>query len=430
MIRKLKRNKNIRKNKNSTNKIQKINKFIILFSIIISNNLLSSKNNSKINFQKLIPSYLFKTKFKLNPDEIIYMGERKLIKDVINSYLSLIGDKYKSAKDIEAQKLYNYSLLKSLSEEPILLNDIRNSLLKAISGMAHKNLSQVNTIFLTENMNFGNALVCLNNLIFYCEIIGCKNITLNRNNRDRKNWYIKDPIISENPKLTIQLGDRIDCNENSTACIPLGNFFFPLVTKVQLRVNVVKDEILRNLPKIVTDPNDLYIHFRTGNIFRDIFEFYAQPPFCFYDKIIKNNKFNKIYIIAEDDSNKIIAELMNKYPTIIYKPNNVDIDIAYLSHAYNIVGSTSSFLCSIIKLNDNLKYLWEYDIYRETEKIYHLHYHFFNFQNTFTIYSMKPNDTYRNELFVFRHSEEQIKLMFEDKCPYDFIIFQSKYDIS
>ena len=43
---------------------------------------------------------------------------------------------------------------------------------------------------------------------------------------------------------------------------------------------------------------------------------------------------------------------------------------------------------------------------------------------------MKPNYTYRNELFVFRHSKKQINLMFEDKCPHDFIIFQSSYDIS
>jgi hypothetical protein len=157
-------------------------------------------------------------------------------------------------------------------------------------------------------------------------------------------------------------------------------------------------------------------------------ELYAQPPFCFYDKIIKSNKFNKIYIIAQDEGNIVMKELFKKYPTIIYKRNILDVDIAYLSYAYNIVGSTSSFLCSIIKLNDNLKYLWEYDIYRLSEKIYHLHYHFFNFPNTFTIYSMKPSEIYRNGLFIWKFSEEQKKLMIEDKCPYNFTILKSNYD--
>ena len=418
-----------KKNLNILNKKKKI---VILLLLIILNHLYFSKDNSKINFQKLIP-FIFKRtkiKLKLNPDEIIYMGERKLMKDVINSYLLLITDKYKVQKDREAKKLYNYLFLKNVSEEPNLLNEIRKYLLNVISRKVHKNFSQIDTVFLTHNSNFGNSLACLNNLIYYCEILGCKNITLNKNNTDRKNWHIKNPIISKKPKLTIQLGTNIDCNEKNTACMPLYSFFFPFVARFQLRFNVIKDEILRNIPKLVTEPNDLYIHFRTGNIFRIIHYFYAQPPFCFYDKIIKNYKFNKIYIIAQDDSNKIINELINKYPKIIYKRNNLDVDIAYLSYAYNIVGSTSSFLCSIIKLNDNLKYLWEYDIYRFSEKIYHLHYHIFNFPNTFTIYSMRPTDFYRNELFVWKHSPYQIKLMHEDKCPYDFITFKSNYDIS
>jgi len=386
-----------KKNLNILNKKKKI---VILLLLIILNHLYFSKDNSKINFQKLIP-FIFKRtkiKLKLNPDEIIYMGERKLMKDVINSYLLLITDKYKVQKDREAKKLYNYLFLKNVSEEPNLLNEIRKSLLNVISRKVHKNFSQIDTVFLTHNSNFGNSLACLNNLIYYCEILGCKNITLNKNNTDRRNWHIKNPIISKKPKLTIQLGTNIDCNEKNTACMPLYSFFFPFVARFQLRFNVIKDEILRNIPKLVTEPNDLYIHFRTGNIFRI--------------------------------SNKIINELINKYPKIIYKRNNLDVDIAYLSYAYNIVGSTSSFLCSIIKLNDNLKYLWEYDIYRFSEKIYHLHYHIFNFPNTFTIYSMRPTDFYRNELFVWKHSPYQIKLMHEDKCPYDFITFKSNYDIS
>ena len=58
--------------------------------------------------------------------------------------------------------------------------------------MAQKNLSQIDTIFLTDTVNFGNAVICLNNLIFYCEVLGCKNITLNS---EKTNWYIKNPII-------------------------------------------------------------------------------------------------------------------------------------------------------------------------------------------------------------------------------------------
>jgi len=437
----MKRNKNKnsikrkdKKNIKSTNGFKKIIKFEILLFIILINNILPSKKYTNINFQKLNPFNLIKkTKLKLNPGEIIYMGERKLIKDVIKSYFSLISDRYKEEKDKEAERLYELSLLKDLPEDPILLNNIKKSLLDAISKGLHKNLSKIDTVFLRQNGNFGNSIICLNNIIFYCEILGCKNITLNKRNIGGRPWHIKNPIILEDHKLTIQVGDYVDCKKETTLCTEFRDifFFFPLVVRVQLRVNYIKDEILRNIPKIVTDPNDLYIHLRSGDIFQayNSNRFYAQPPFCFYDKIIKSYKFNKIYIIASDESNIVINELFNKYPTLIYKRNHLDVDIAYLSYAYNIVSSTSSFICSIIKLNDNLKYLWEYDIYRLSQKIYHLHYHFFNFPNTFTIYSMKPSDIYRNELYIWKFSEEQKKLMIEDKCPNNFTTLRSNYDL-
>ena len=40
----------------------------------------------------------------------------------------------------------------------------------------------INKLFITSNFNFGNILVLLNKLIFYCEIIGCKNIILDKKN--------------------------------------------------------------------------------------------------------------------------------------------------------------------------------------------------------------------------------------------------------
>ena len=123
-----------RKNNNSTIDFRKITKIEILLFIILLNNILPSKKYSNIKFQELNPFNLFKrTKPKLNPGEIIYMGERKLIKDVINSYFLLISDKYKIEKDKEAGRLYNYTLLKDLPEDPILLNDIKKSLLNSIS---------------------------------------------------------------------------------------------------------------------------------------------------------------------------------------------------------------------------------------------------------------------------------------------------------
>ena len=96
------------------------------------------------------------------------------------------------------------------------------------------------------------------------------------------------------------------------------------------------------------------------------------------------------------------------------------VDISYLLYGYNIVASVSSFLITTIKFNDNLKNLWEYDLYKMNEKFSALHFHFFKSYKKFKIYTMMPSNNYRSKMFKWKKSEEQLKLMIEETCPNDF----------
>lgn len=85
------------------------------------------------------------------------------------------------------------------------------------------------------------------------------------------------------------------------------------------------------MPKIKLSGKDLYIHIRSNDIFNINPQFpYAQPPLCFYEKILSNFKYNRVYIIASDTSNPVILKLINKYHNVIYKVNNLKIDISLL----------------------------------------------------------------------------------------------------
>ena len=200
--------------------------------------------------------------------------------------------------------------------------------------------------------------------------------------------------------------------------------FFNL--KIENRFSVIKAEILKNLPKVKVKLNDLYIHIRSGDIFSkeasspSFAPSYAQLPLCFYTKIIEQNKFNKIYIISEDKLNPIIDILLTKYKNIIYNNNSLETDISYLIYAYNIVGSISSFITSIIKLNDNLKKFWEYDIYQMEHKLYHLHHSLYDYPRNYTIYRMEPSEKYKKEMYVWTKSDKQLKIMINDTCPNKF----------
>ena len=125
-----------------------------------------------------------------------------------------------------------------------------------------------------------------------------------------------------------------------------------------------------------------------------------------------------------DHSNVVLDALLNKYNNIIHNTNNLEYDISLLCHAYNIVVSVSSFAFSAIKLNDNLKNLWEFDMIRLSNKFLFLHHHIFKFKIKYRIFTMKPSEIYRKKMFKFKNSSDQIKLMLEDKCPYDFKIIK------
>lgn len=139
------------------------------------------------------------------------------------------------------------------------------------------------------------------------------------------------------------------------------NFYFYKNYIVPIpKIYIIKNEILRNIPKFNINPNDLYIYIRSGDIFIKPHHNYSQPPFCFYQSILNMFKFKNIYIIAKNKNNPIRNKLLIQFPKINYKINDLKVDIAYLIYAYNILDAYSSFLINIMRLNDNLKWVFDY----------------------------------------------------------------------
>ena len=114
---------------------------------------------------------------------------------------------------------------------------------------------------------------------------------------------------------------QINCENSTTLCISFegGMCLNPYIIKQRIRINLLKEEILRNLPKVKTNASDLYIHIRSGDIFSDsINPSYSQPPLCFYQEILNQFKFNNIYIISINKKNPVIEKLIKKNRKIKY----------------------------------------------------------------------------------------------------------------
>lgn len=304
---------------------------------------------------------------------------------------------------------------------PLILKEKQN-LLNLLSNYSGHVIKNVNTIFYSPNNRFGNQLIIISKIIFFCEILGCKRIILNRKN----NWFIKNKIDYAKYNMTIETGIKSDCKKKKTIFdISINWFYYYSFIKPELKINVIKNEILSNIPKITTNPNDLYIHIRSGDIFENnnlCNEYYSQPPLCFYQTIISNNKFRKIYIISEDTKNPVINKLIQSNPSILYNKNDIKMDISYLVYAYQIIGSFSTFLNIIIRMNDNLKYLWEYNLPSMKSKIIHCHHSCIKPFKNIIYYIMEPSDNYKKVMTRWNCSKVQLALMINEKCNNTFII--------
>ena len=398
----------------------------ILKSFFIKNH----KNKPKIKlglFIKKVMTFLTIIYFLLWPTNSLI--KKKLVERMSNlsptqqkeieNYLLPIPSRYEKHKNRELVKVINYLQLKNYSEitnsteKYEIQKELFNELKSFSNKNLNKNISEVKIIYLKESLKFGNSMILLNNLIAYCEVLNIRNIYLNID----MDWPIVDDIFTDRVNIYFVSPYQIECEDKAVLCPEYKPFYYLAVVKPEIRINLFKEEVKRNLPTINTDRNDLYIHIRSGDIFkRRPNTVYAQPPLCFYQKILNNFFFKNIYIVAENKKNPLIDLLTKEFPEIIFIDNYIETDAAILSNAYNIVGSMSSFLTTLVMINDNIKNYWDFDNYRLSEKYLHFHHDIYKLKVNYTLYEMKPSEDYRKEMFVWRNSKRQIDLMINEKC--------------
>ena len=305
-----------------------------------------------------------------------------------------------------------------------IINFIRQNEIKRILRKISKNLFHVNSIFITGKAHFGNFLISINNAIIFCELFACKKIIIQKNN----NIFINHTIFYPKYNIAIQPNQLI-VNEN-IIILNIWYFFFLDIKSLGdvNRLNILREEILNNLPKLKTHRDDLSMYIRSGDIFivKNPIISYAQPPLCFYENILNQFKFRHVNIISENDLNPVIPHLKKKYSYIKFKKNDLKYDIAILANSFNIVSAISSFIISIIKLNENIKFLWEYDSFTLRDKYHYLHPLVYSFSYNYIIYKMDASLNYKKFMYPWLNSKEQKQMMLIEKCKENFTIIKSR----
>ena len=298
--------------------------------------------------------------------------------------------------------------------------------MKKISKYINRNITSIKKIIYKNNARFGNILLLINKIIFFCEIIGCNEITL----KGKSFWFITNNIFIADNNLTINKYNNMNhinnTNNGETIYFDSFNiFFYGFKIKPKIRIHFLKNEIIKNLPFLNISKSDLYIHIRSGDIFTTcIHKPYAQPPLCFYKSIFDNFNFSSIYLVTENKNNPIINKLISKFQNIIYLEQDLKYDLSCLINGYNVVGSISSFLYTIIMLNSNLQNFFEYNLMPIHQKIVQYHYDLFKFPYSFTAYVMEPSKYYRETMRHWKNNRKQRKLMIKEKCINTFKIIK------
>ena len=105
------------------------------------------------------------------------------------------------------------------------------------------------------------------------------------------------------------------------------------------------------------------------------------------------------------------------YPQIIFIHGSILEDASILINVYNLILPVSSFPYSLIRLNNNLRKIYIYDIMLEEEKIYFYATNYYFKLDNFNIYVMKPTLTYKTKMKgKWKNTKEQIDLMIKENC--------------
>lgn len=133
---------------------------------------------------------------------------------------------------------------------------------------------------------------------------------------------------------------------------------------------------------------------------------YGQPPLCFYQKILNDNKFKSIYLMSNGHENPVVNKLLKLYPNIKFIHGTVEEDISVIIYSYNLVMPISTFPLTLVRLNNHLRKMFVYSLMNDSFK-----------DENFTIFRMEASKNYLNKIHrKWENTKEQLDLMINENC--------------
>ena len=85
---------------------------------------------------------------------------------------------------------------------------------------------------------------------------------------------------------------------------------------------------------------------------------FVQPPLSYYTQIIESHPWSRISIVAEDDENPVIPELLRRYDNVEFQPGDLKSDVTKLLAARHVVIGYGTFGIIWALLSDHIQSLY------------------------------------------------------------------------
>lgn len=161
----------------------------------------------------------------------------------------------------------------------------------------------------------------------------------------------------------------------------------------------------------IENQEDLVLHIRTGDVFtRNVPPNYAQPPICFWEKIIEKYPNNSVVLLIQDYKNPMIKILAEKYPNTIIKNISEIEAISEIFFSKNIGISFGTFSSSIIRISNIFQKVYLFGHSLGLLKICN------KYKRLKEVYFINESESYKKIMYPWRSLSKQVLFLLNCSC--------------
>ena len=153
--------------------------------------------------------------------------------------------------------IYKELIIKKIAKIELNNNILKNKEKKhfflIISKIYNKSFNHANILYIEGSLKFGNFIISLNNAIIICELIGCKSIIIENNEK----LYIKNKILYNKYNISIEPNNTFIFNNNNIINLK-ARFFYYYYFKFIRKSNRIYIPYWIDNYNLITDKRNLF----------------------------------------------------------------------------------------------------------------------------------------------------------------------------